>query len=333
MLPDLLPTSTHHAPTAEPSASLLLTSMLPIPTAEPPNHLPAATLPAPAAAEPSITLPAPAATEPFAGLHCHQAFHQPPSPSLPQLQSSPAITALKTTGRKQPKRFKGSEATTLQILEGCELNHTTRRCVVKEDDDLLEHLVYLRTVSLGEDDNDETHVVVVESRNMASVPKPVPIVVFGSGNKQANKKRNKQSAGLILVAIKFYHQAKWGDFLSRLLSGINSSFPVDSLQAFLSIRDGTVCSKNWFLTITITPIIQLFQVWLTDKFTVPKVRKSCLLPLALKQLHEILACYQIGLDSSNNRSTINSPANDKRCAKPLSYLVVHSQKKIHSEKL
>ncbi|XP_063167443.1 nucleoplasmin-like [Candoia aspera] len=58
----------------------------------------------------------------------------------------------------------------------CELNDTTRRCVVKEEHDLLEHLVYLRTVVLGEDADDETHVVAVESRNMASVPEPVPIV-------------------------------------------------------------------------------------------------------------------------------------------------------------
>ncbi|XP_070621554.1 nucleoplasmin-like [Erythrolamprus reginae] len=62
------------------------------------------------------------------------------------------------------------------LFWGCELNHTTRRCVVKEEDDLLEHLIYLRTVSLGEDADDETHVVAVESRNMASAPEPVPIV-------------------------------------------------------------------------------------------------------------------------------------------------------------
>ncbi|XP_025021997.1 nucleoplasmin-like [Python bivittatus] len=59
---------------------------------------------------------------------------------------------------------------------GCELNDTTPRCVVKEEDDLLEHLVYLRTVILGEDADDETHVLAVESRNMASVPEPVRIV-------------------------------------------------------------------------------------------------------------------------------------------------------------
>ncbi|XP_034292692.1 nucleoplasmin-like [Pantherophis guttatus] len=69
-----------------------------------------------------------------------------------------------------------AEGNHVSLLWGCELNHTTRRCVVKEDDDLLEHLVYLRTVSLGEDADDETHVVAVESRNMASVPEPVPIV-------------------------------------------------------------------------------------------------------------------------------------------------------------
>ncbi|XP_039188897.1 nucleoplasmin-like [Crotalus tigris] len=69
-----------------------------------------------------------------------------------------------------------NEGNHVSVFWGCELNATTRRCVVKEDDDLLEHLVYLRTVALGEDADDETHVVAVESRNMASVPEPVPIV-------------------------------------------------------------------------------------------------------------------------------------------------------------
>ncbi|XP_062995558.1 nucleoplasmin-like [Elgaria multicarinata webbii] len=64
------------------------------------------------------------------------------------------------------------------VLWGCELNNTTRRCVVKEEDDLLEHLVYLRTVSLGEDADDSPHVVAVESKNMASIPKPVPIATL-----------------------------------------------------------------------------------------------------------------------------------------------------------
>uniref|UniRef100_A0ABM5EP46 Nucleoplasmin-like n=1 Tax=Pogona vitticeps TaxID=103695 RepID=A0ABM5EP46_9SAUR len=68
-----------------------------------------------------------------------------------------------------------SEEKSVSILWGCELNDRARTFVVEEDDDLLEHLIYLRMVSLGEDADDEPHVVAVESKNMASVPKPVPI--------------------------------------------------------------------------------------------------------------------------------------------------------------
>ncbi|XP_032084642.1 nucleoplasmin-like [Thamnophis elegans] len=71
-----------------------------------------------------------------------------------------------------------TEGNRVPFLWGCELNHTNRRCVVKADDDLLEHLVYLKMVFLGEDADDEVHVVAVESRNMASVPEPVPIVTL-----------------------------------------------------------------------------------------------------------------------------------------------------------
>ncbi|KAH0623178.1 hypothetical protein JD844_031218 [Phrynosoma platyrhinos] len=62
------------------------------------------------------------------------------------------------------------------VLWGCELNDTIRKCIVEVDDDLLEHLVYLKTVSLGEDADDKPHVVAVESKNMASSLKPVPLV-------------------------------------------------------------------------------------------------------------------------------------------------------------
>ncbi|POI33956.1 hypothetical protein CIB84_002292 [Bambusicola thoracicus] len=50
-----------------------------------------------------------------------------------------------------------------------------RSCVVKEDDDFLEHLVLLRTISLGADARDELHVVAVESKNTYGDHKPVPI--------------------------------------------------------------------------------------------------------------------------------------------------------------
>ncbi|KAM6431694.1 nucleoplasmin-like isoform 1-T2 [Liasis olivaceus] len=75
-----------------------------------------------------------------------------------------------------PSSSASTERDLISLFWGCELNDTTPRCEVKEEDDLLEHLVYLRTVTLGEDADDETHVLAVESRNMASVPEPVPIV-------------------------------------------------------------------------------------------------------------------------------------------------------------
>ncbi|KAM6456498.1 nucleoplasmin-like [Liasis olivaceus] len=75
-----------------------------------------------------------------------------------------------------PSSSASTERNPVSLFWGCELNDTTPRCVVKEEDDLLEHLVYLRIVTVGEDANDETHVSDVESRNMASVPEPVLIV-------------------------------------------------------------------------------------------------------------------------------------------------------------
>ncbi|KAJ6658679.1 hypothetical protein lerEdw1_019839 [Lerista edwardsae] len=60
-------------------------------------------------------------------------------------------------------------------MRGCELNSSIRRCVVEEKDGVLEHLVDLQTMSLGEDATDELHVVAVESKNMPSHPKPIPI--------------------------------------------------------------------------------------------------------------------------------------------------------------
>uniref|UniRef100_A0A8C2TUQ4 Nucleoplasmin ATPase-like n=1 Tax=Coturnix japonica TaxID=93934 RepID=A0A8C2TUQ4_COTJA len=58
---------------------------------------------------------------------------------------------------------------------GCELGVNSRSCMVKEDDDFLEHLVLLRTISLGADARDELHVVAVESKNTYGDHKPVPI--------------------------------------------------------------------------------------------------------------------------------------------------------------
>uniref|UniRef100_A0A8B9HYC0 Nucleoplasmin core domain-containing protein n=1 Tax=Anser brachyrhynchus TaxID=132585 RepID=A0A8B9HYC0_9AVES len=61
------------------------------------------------------------------------------------------------------------------VSAGCELGMGTRRCVLQEDDDCLEHLVLLRTVSLGAGARDELHVVAVESKNTYGGCKPVPI--------------------------------------------------------------------------------------------------------------------------------------------------------------
>uniref|UniRef100_A0A8C2TX13 Nucleoplasmin ATPase-like n=1 Tax=Coturnix japonica TaxID=93934 RepID=A0A8C2TX13_COTJA len=61
------------------------------------------------------------------------------------------------------------------VSTGCELGVNSRSCMVKEDDDFLEHLVLLRTISLGADARDELHVVAVESKNTYGDHKPVPI--------------------------------------------------------------------------------------------------------------------------------------------------------------
>ncbi|XP_060107039.1 nucleoplasmin-like [Heteronotia binoei] len=60
-------------------------------------------------------------------------------------------------------------------LWGCELNSSMRKCVVKEEDNLKEQIVYLKSVSLGEEAEDELHVVAVESKDMSSVCKPLPV--------------------------------------------------------------------------------------------------------------------------------------------------------------
>uniref|UniRef100_A0A8C0ASA9 Nucleoplasmin core domain-containing protein n=1 Tax=Buteo japonicus TaxID=224669 RepID=A0A8C0ASA9_9AVES len=60
----------------------------------------------------------------------------------------------------------------------CQLNTGTRTCVVKEDDDLLEHLVLLKTICLGAEARDELHVVAVDSKNTYGDHKPVPIAAL-----------------------------------------------------------------------------------------------------------------------------------------------------------
>ncbi|XP_052557868.1 nucleoplasmin-like [Tympanuchus pallidicinctus] len=68
-----------------------------------------------------------------------------------------------------------SEDRTAAVLWGCELGVNSQSCVVKEDDDFLEHLVLLKTISLGANARDELHVVAVESKNTYGDHKPVPI--------------------------------------------------------------------------------------------------------------------------------------------------------------
>ncbi|KAM6341415.1 beta-3 adrenergic receptor [Podargus strigoides] len=71
-----------------------------------------------------------------------------------------------------------SEERPIAVLWGCQLNTGTRSCVLKEDDDFLEHLVLLRTVCLGADASDELHVVAVDSKNTYGDHKPVPIAAL-----------------------------------------------------------------------------------------------------------------------------------------------------------
>ncbi|XP_053905594.1 nucleoplasmin isoform X2 [Cuculus canorus] len=61
---------------------------------------------------------------------------------------------------------------------GCRLNADTQSCVVKEDNDFLEHLVLLKTICLGADATDELHVVAVDSKNTYGKHKPVPIAAL-----------------------------------------------------------------------------------------------------------------------------------------------------------
>ncbi|KAJ7416852.1 hypothetical protein BTVI_34469 [Pitangus sulphuratus] len=100
-----------------------------------------------------------------------------------------------------------SEERPVAELWGCQLGAGARSCVVKEADDLLEHLVLLRTVRsgpcrgaagvlagssvpwalcsapqicLGADAGDELHVVAVDSKNASGERRPVPIATLRS---------------------------------------------------------------------------------------------------------------------------------------------------------
>ncbi|XP_009951682.1 PREDICTED: nucleoplasmin-like, partial [Leptosomus discolor] len=67
-----------------------------------------------------------------------------------------------------------------ESTRGCELSADARSCVVKENDDFLEHLVLLRTICLGAGARDEPHVVAVDSKNTYRDHKPVPIAALRS---------------------------------------------------------------------------------------------------------------------------------------------------------
>ncbi|XP_023803064.1 nucleoplasmin-like [Cyanistes caeruleus] len=73
-----------------------------------------------------------------------------------------------------------SEDRPVAALWGCRLATGARSCVVKEDDDLLEHLVLLRTICLGAEARDELHVVAVDSKNASGEHRPVPIAALRS---------------------------------------------------------------------------------------------------------------------------------------------------------
>ncbi|KAL2296339.1 hypothetical protein Nmel_018640 [Mimus melanotis] len=73
-----------------------------------------------------------------------------------------------------------SEDRPVAVLWGCQLGTGARSCVVKEDDDFLEHLVLLRTICLGADARDELHVVAVDSKNACGERRPVPIAALRS---------------------------------------------------------------------------------------------------------------------------------------------------------
>ncbi|KAL8173875.1 UNVERIFIED_CONTAM: hypothetical protein K2H54_030584 [Gekko kuhli] len=94
------------------------------------------------------------------------------------------VRSLRITFRLLPSRMNTTSSTSITLpseekpvvgLWGCELNSSLRKCVVKAEDNLLEQIVYLKSVSLGEEAEDELHVVAVESENIPRVYQPRPI--------------------------------------------------------------------------------------------------------------------------------------------------------------
>ncbi|XP_071435065.1 nucleoplasmin-like [Pithys albifrons albifrons] len=73
-----------------------------------------------------------------------------------------------------------SEERPVTELWGCQLGTGAQSYVVKEDDDLLEHLLLLRTICLDADARDELHVVAVDSKNAFGEHKPLPIAALRS---------------------------------------------------------------------------------------------------------------------------------------------------------
>ncbi|XP_063276058.1 nucleoplasmin-like [Prinia subflava] len=73
-----------------------------------------------------------------------------------------------------------SEDRPVVALWGCELGTGARSYVVQEEDDVLEHLVLLKTISLGADTGDELHVVTADSKKTSAERRPVPIAVLRS---------------------------------------------------------------------------------------------------------------------------------------------------------
>ncbi|XP_071585147.1 nucleoplasmin-like isoform X2 [Heliangelus exortis] len=63
-------------------------------------------------------------------------------------------------------------------LWGCQLDAGTRSCLVKEEEDFLEHLILLKTVCLGAEAQDEPHLVAVDPKNIHGDHVPVPIAVL-----------------------------------------------------------------------------------------------------------------------------------------------------------
>ncbi|KAM9368590.1 LOW QUALITY PROTEIN: beta-3 adrenergic receptor [Phaethornis superciliosus] len=63
-------------------------------------------------------------------------------------------------------------------LWGCRLDAGTRSCVVKEEEDFLEHLILLKTVCLGAEAQDELHLVAVDPKNIHGDHVPVPIAAL-----------------------------------------------------------------------------------------------------------------------------------------------------------